>query len=778
MKSIWILAKANLRKSKGQTATLLLLIILAATLLNIGMALFFGIGSFFNQRAQELNIAHFIAIHPENEALHAQQIDFIRDFSGTDEVEMVSILSSFGGFFFAEDQAPGMIIIADASAQQQMNPPTLIGDSLPLVGNAAYIPHWVFLGGGFAIGDEIQLEFMETELAFTVVGSTEEMMFGSGTFTVWRIYVSSETFLELRARFPDNQSTLLAARVTDGWAALAAAYRAEFLGIPEGRIGENVIGNYDYFYNVVMLPMIPSMAIVIFALILLIVGSIVIRFRISNDIEEKMINIGALKAAGYSSRQIALFIMMQFGFIALAGGIIGILPAQLTLPLVINMLIEPMLVLPWNPSFSLPMTSAALALILGMVLLFAWITTRRIGKLHPIIALRGGIQTHSFKKNPLPLDNTRGSLHFLLAAKQILRNKKQAVMLCIIVCGLAFSTASVLTFHYNINVNLDVFVHTVIGDIPDVNIRLHDAADGAAILEKMTAHPDVNSIFGRELMILQVDEYMVQTVVVEDFAYHEGYSLISGRFPLLHNEIVLDGITLATLDKRVGDWVTIRIGDYAYDYIISGSVQLMGSFVGMMRADGLRQLQPDFAFINFGLYLLGERAETAAFMDAVRADHADIVAHVVSQHGHIDNIVGSMGNLLVALVIAIVFVVSAVVVLVLHLIIKTLIVRRKRELGIQKAFGFTTLQLMLQITLTLSPAIILGAALGTIGSYIGFNPIFVAVMRGMGVAQASLPVPIGWIALASLALILLSIAVSMAIAWRIREISPYALVSE
>jgi putative ABC transport system permease protein len=280
------------------------------------------------------------------------------------------------------------------------------------------------------------------------------------------------------------------------------------------------------------------------------------------------------------------------------------------------------------------------------------------------------------------------------------------------------------------------------------------------------------------LLLLQVDDFTVQMIVVEDLSYHAGYSLVSGRFPLLHSEVVLDNITLSTIGKNVGDWVTIRSGDYEYDYIISGSVQLMGSFVGMMRADGLRRVQPDFSFINFGLYLTGGREDTALFMETTEAANSDIIARISSLHGHIDNILGAMGNLLTVLVIVIILVVIAVVLLVLYLIIKTIIVRRKRELGIQKAFGFTTLQLMNQISLSLTPTIIFGVALGAIGSYIGFNPIFVALMRGAGIAQVDLPMPINWIVMVSVALILLAYAVSMIISWKIRKISAYALVTE
>jgi putative ABC transport system permease protein len=601
------------------------------------------------------------------------------------------------------------------------------------------------------------------------------MMFGSNTFTVWRFYVSESTFSELQSQLPDGRYTLISARMTDGWAVLTAAYMAEHGGI----VGSyNIVASYDNFHSRTAMPMISALFIVMFALILLIVGSIVIRFRINNDIEESMANIGALKAVGYTSRQIILSIIMQFGLIALIGGVMGILPSLIALPLVTGAIIEPLLALPWNPAFSLSISFASLILILIMVLAFAWLTSRRISKLHPIIALRGGITTHSFNKNPLPLDKTGGSLNLLLALKQLLRNKKQAVMLGIIVGGLTFSATAILTMHYNVNVNMDVFVNTVMGDAPDVSIRLNDADDGQVLRERMASRSDVSSIFGRDVVSLQIDDYIVSTIVLETFSYYSGYSLVSGRFPLIGSEIVLDSIALATMGKGIGDWVTVIDGDYEQEYIITGVVQIMGTFIGMIAIDGLNQVQPDFRFMEFGLYLTGERADTDSFIEAVKAENSDIVTRVSSAHGHVENVLGGIGNLFATLSFVIMFVVVSVVILVLYLIIKTIIVRRKRELGIQKALGFTTLQLMNQIAFNITPTIIFGVMLGAIGGYICFNPMFVALMRGVGIAQANLPVPINWLFMVSISLILLSYAVSMLIAWRVRKISAYALVSE
>jgi putative ABC transport system permease protein len=65
-------------------------------------------------------------------------------------------------------------------------------------------------------------------------------------------------------------------------------------------------------------------------------------------------------------------------------------------------------------------------------------SARRIKKLNPIVALRGGIITHSFRRNHVPLDKPKGSLPFVLAIKLMLQNMKQSIMVGIIFTVVSF----------------------------------------------------------------------------------------------------------------------------------------------------------------------------------------------------------------------------------------------------------------------------------------------------------------------------------------------------
>lgn len=128
--------------------------------------------------------------------------------------------------------------------------------------------------------------------------------------------------------------------------------------------------------------------------------------------------------------------------------------------------------------------------------------------------------------------------------------------------------------------------------------------------------------------------------------------------------------------------------------------------------------------------------------------------------------------------ISILVVTVAVVILALYFVINSSVIRRKREPGIQKAIGFTTFQLMNQITLGFFPPVITGVFIGSAVVIMQTNEIMSIAQRSMGIMKANFIITPGWIALFGVAVVIVSYVTSMFITYRIRKISAYAPVSE
>ena len=78
---------------------------------------------------------------------------------------------------------------------------------------------------------------------------------------------------------------------------------------------------------------------------------------------------------------------------------------------------------------------AVLIMILVLTLLIAGCTgmlCRRLNKLTPVAALRGGISTHNFLKNHFPLDKGAGSPFIRIGMKNIMLYRKSYIMIATI----------------------------------------------------------------------------------------------------------------------------------------------------------------------------------------------------------------------------------------------------------------------------------------------------------------------------------------------------------
>lgn len=202
-----------------------------------------------------------------------------------------------------------------------------------------------------------------------------------------------------------------------------------------------------------------------------------------------------------------------------------------------------------------------------------------------------------------------------------------------------------LTLHYNVNVDMTSFVHTMFGETADVAIVIEpdNVEISTDFRERMASRPDIDMIFRYAPISLLVDGELLSIIAVQDFSYLAGHSLISGILPSIPSGVVLDTDTLSRIGKNVSDWVTVRSGDISYDYIITGVVQ--GGNQGMMNLEGVRRVRPDFAFRTFCVNLT-EGTDIEQFIESIRASEDEILIGVLCIQEQLDSMLTAMGNIL------------------------------------------------------------------------------------------------------------------------------------
>ena len=119
---------------------------------------------------------------------------------------------------------------------------------------------------------------------------------------------------------------------------------------------------------------------------------------------------------------------------------------------------------------------------------------------------------------------------------------------------------------------------------------------------------------------------------------------------------------------------------------------------------------------------------------------------------------------------------ALVILLVLFLLIRSLVFSKRKDYGIYKAIGYTSRSLILQTAGSFMPTIILSVILFSVVSYFIANPYLQFIMINFGLMKCTFTIPIPGVIIIGVAMILLSFAIAVLQARRVRKIEPYQML--
>ncbi len=778
MKKIFMLSFANIRKSKGQTVSLFIMFLVAGFLLNSGLLVFINFGSYFEKITEELNTSDAYYIIGMN--LYNEEVDqYIKNNHNVIKMEKVESLYVSASILYNDDISEKAFVLYDGDLERNLSRWKFIGESLPTDSMSIYVPYVLNVDGGYKLNDEFEMKIRDTTITFIIKGFIEDVFFSSLDFGILGLYMPHETFENVSKILGDNyKGTVIFTNLVKNDKSLETGIREL---IDQDKMTTRSVLSVDLpiIQQVrTMMASVVAVMIVVFSAIITTVCLIVIRFKISNNIEEDMIKIGSLKAIGYTSIQIMLSIAAQFLQIALLGSIIGIGTSYLTIP-VYSLIFESQSGLKWVQGFDGIISGIALGITLLAVVIVTLISAARIRRLHPIIALRGGLITHNFNKNYMPLHTSKGNLTITLAFKSMLQNLKQNLMILIILIAVSFANTFAVIMFYNSAIDTKAFREVPGIELSNVMAVLNPDANNEQLLKNLGSLKDVRKVQFIDETIVKINDTDIATQVMDDYTKKETNTVYEGRYPLHNNEVVLSGELAQVLEKSIGDNVTLSFGEREAQFIVTGLSQgmNMGPLKVSIRHDGILKLNPNFKQQNLQIYL-NEDVNTVEFIEVLKNLFGDPIMTVIDADKSMEQAVGVYISIVSKVGIAILVITIAVVVFVLYLIINSAIIRRKRELGILKAVGFTTFQLMNQVSFGFMPPVIIGVFIGTIAGMTQGNRIMSIAQRTMSIMKANYIINSFWIASFSIAIVIISYITSMLITHSIRKISAYKLVSE
>ena len=544
----------------------------------------------------------------------------------------------------------------------------------------------------------------------------------------------------------------------------------EIMAVAQG--SSEFVTMFTYMQN-----MIAAM-LMAFALVVAVISMIIIYFRISNSIEQNIVNIGALKALGYTSRQIRSSLILEFLITTSFAFFTGLGCSYLVIPVFEKMMRGSSAVV-WEYGFDLLSLAVTAILILGTVYVVAKVSTRKIKKLDPVIALRFGTNERVFKHNHAPVEKTPGPLTWIMALKSLIGNKKQNIILFIVTLFIGAVTTFASFLAYNCVYDPMHLYRMLKLEAGDVMLSLD--SDDPGLYTEISKFPEVDEIWWTDNTNFNVEGYSVYATITDDWKDIPDVNILKGRVPIYDNEIAMGGVISKILGVGIGDEVTIANGKAEKSFIIVGIDQdtdNMGKDI-VMTSDGARHLGYE---VVRSTYNVNVKDHSLVNSQRVIQKTEDMCGNKLNSYLNLVEALqsGQESVIIIAaiMVLAMVIISAAVVVLSMNLLVKTLIIKKQKEIGIKKALGFSSSQLRAELVLSMLPQIAFGAAVGAVLGIIGSNKVMATLLVVVGVVKSNMEI-FPWMGLLA---VLFSVVVSFVIIWiisaRIKRISAYSLITE
>lgn len=778
MRKSFLLARSNLRRAKGQTTAIIVLIFLAALMLNLWLMLSMDYRRNFERCHDRLNAEHVtMAVDGDTNEMREFITETLKEDKRTSDFFLDSVMHMVGSFEYNGGEMNSELIFMEkeAALSREAGKIEIIEDSGYTSG--IYMPV-LYRSDSISVGKTVDISIGSRKMSYTVCGFFNSAMMGSHNCSMCGVLLTEDCYRELEEAGCAPQATLCSIRLNDKEesenydAMLKDAVSTRY---PTARTVSNtyaLVSQSRYISQMICSGIVSAMACFI-----LIIALVVIASNIINYIQENMKNLGALKAMGYTSRQLVNALQLQFTGIALVVALTGAGVSYTLFPFMNEMMIS-QTGIPYEIHFLPVPFFLTLALLGGTVSCVVWVSSRRIRKVEPIVALRQGVQTHTFKRNHVPLEKTRVPLNLALALKTMMSGMKHNVTICITMLVLSLVAVFSGLMVRNMIMDSTPFLDMIVGEIADSCINIEAEAE-ERFLTEMNTDDRVRKIYlYHSLQVTHTGGDVLMATLADDFSKVNNQKvMIEGRFPEYDNEVAVAAKYAVEKGLKTGDEISLTVDGKQGDYIISGFEQISNNLGKdcLLTREGYERLG---GLENTSYYLnLMDDTDIDAFNAEVKEKFGDKVNAAIDINATIEGGSSVYVSLMKMIVIALLVLSVLVITFVLYLLVRTMVSNKKRDYGVLKAFGFTTGQLIRQTAMSFMPAVIFSTVVGVVICSFIINPLTAVFLRNIGIVKCTFTVPVWYNILAGTGMILSAFAIACLLSLKIKKITPRTLLA-
>ena len=429
-------------------------------------------------------------------------------------------------------------------------------------------------------GDTIFIEKGDVKRSFTIAGSLKDAFLGSE-------FMGNPRFLMNERDFSEYFEDAYANRYFGGEVIYVTTDEASKV-VSEISEMENItyLNPTSMLKLAYIMNLILAFVVVILSCCLMIVSFLVLRFSIHFSIDEDFREIGVMKAIGIGNTRIRGLYLIKYSVIAVVGSLIGLLISIPFAKLLLKQTTQDM-ILGTEYGFACNILGAVLVAVL--VILSAFLSTRKVKKLTPVDAVRSGQIGERFKKKGgIRLSGSRLKTTGFLAINDALSKPKRFVAIII--------TFSLCTLFVLILVNtkntmnsdklIDLFGPRSDVYITDTNQAMKYAhADEEALKKHLD---ELAEKYTKAGMPCKVSMGLLYSYPVEvngmsySLSAEQGvnmksgdYKLSKGSSPRNKGEVVVSSQVESLTGATIGDSIRIDFGNGPEELLVTGIYQSM-----------------------------------------------------------------------------------------------------------------------------------------------------------------------------------------------------------
>ena len=631
------------------------------------------------------------------------------------------------------------------------------------------------------IGDEVVIvaEDGEKLLSYTIKGYFEDPVAGSAMMGMKQVLMPKADMQKLAAKVEEAEENTFGENASMIHISMVSSENLT-VGQLQTILGERTdLSKYSlYAYSkasmvgfMLVLQNIFSGFLLLFVLILLVVAMIIISHNISSSIEQDYVDMGILKAMGYTRRDLQIVQLLQY-LIAIVGGMLPGIPAAVWIVRIINKMTVSVVGLLIPEELSFGMSLCVLGIILLIIMGFICIKTVKIGQIAPIRAIRGGAEDVYFKSR-LTAPICKRGLNFWLAYRQLVSGKKQYISICLI--------TALLVFLFSLMIRMDAWMgpdgkglmDSFSATYYDLGIAYYNQDVQEEVEKMLEESMGISASYQSEMTrgFMNGVEYIMNVVSAPEY-----YNVIEGRSCLYRNEAVVTQSVADELHIGIGDTVWITCEGKEADFIISGIYQCandMGENFGVNR-EGYEQLAEGDDVLYWTCYLFREPSAVKEAAELLRNQYGEGIATDEHIWSGTDAILVVMSALMALMdVITLVFIFVTVL-----LTGSKILYREKHDMGIYKSLGFTSGRLRTAFALRFGIVASAGSALGIVLSACLTDFLATAILKPFGISHFESEIDLFQMMLPAAAVCALFLAFAYFSAGRVKKVEPRILVVE